>query len=268
MTVFSLLPVGKLGKDRRGASQGLSFLGHLRHGSHRVGYGGGHGSGHRQRGRHWRVNCRVGSHWWWWRRRWRRTALDAQVPARRVPLIVIQLPPPLDRIGASLPIRRDAEASSTGGMVTISTDMVTVLVRQLGDRHLHKLRLVRVPCGDLAGHVDKHAAVALVGHGMVLGGPADTDLFTSTDAGHGAEPSTVGLGDGVLASFVGAGLAAVDTVGAGGEIARVLLVVAVGGRRVQVAEADARVDGELARPAVALAVAVGPACGKKRERCV
>lgn len=154
---------------------------------------------------------------------------DRQIPARSIPLIVVQLPAPLDHISARNPVIGDLETSTTGGVIGIPRDMVTVLILQLCNRHLHQLGLVRVADGRGRWHVDEHPTILLILDGVVLGWPTDTDLVSSLYRGHSTEAASVSARNGVLAGFVGAGFVTMELVGAGEEILGVLLVVSVGG---------------------------------------
>lgn len=183
---------------------------------------------------------------------------DLQIPARSIPLIVVQLPPPLDQISPRSSVFGDPETSTTGGMIGIPRNMITVLVPQSCNRHLHQLGLVRVANGRGRRHVDEHSTIPLILDGMVLGRPPDTDLVSGLYGGHGTESASVSARDGVLAGFVGTRFVTVELVRARDEVVRVLLVVSVGGCGVEAAEADARVDGVLARPSVTFAVLVRP----------
>ena len=114
-------------------------------------------------------------------------------------------------------------------MVGIPRDMVTVLILQRRNRHLHQLGLIRVAGGRGRRHVDEHPTILLILDGVVLGRPTNTHLVSGLYGGHGTEAASVSARDGVLAGFVGTGFVTVELVGAGDEILGVLLVVSVGG---------------------------------------
>jgi hypothetical protein len=186
-------------------------------------------------------------------------ASDLKIPARGIVLILVQHPAPLDDISTSSKIARDIEAASTGGVVSITRDLVAVLVVQLCNIGTGKARLVGVLGEDLLGHVDHDGVFGLVWLGVVLGRPADTHLLTRSGLGHVAEAAAIGLGDGGLTGLDCAGLDTVDVVRAGNKIVFVLLVVSAGGVAVEATELDTRVDGVLAGIAHALAIASAPA---------
>lgn len=186
-------------------------------------------------------------------------AIDLEIPARGVVLVAVQHPAPLDDIGTRSKIGGDIEAASAGGVVSITIDLVAVFVVQLCNVGSGEARLVGVLGEDGLGHVDPDGVVGLVLLGVVLGRPADAHLLAGGGGGHGAEAASVGLGDGVLAGLVCAGLDTVVVVGARDKVLGVLEVVSAGGVAIEATELDTRVHGVLAGPAVALAIASAPA---------
>lgn len=187
------------------------------------------------------------------------SALDLEIPARGVVLVGVQHPAPLDDIGTRSKICGDLEAASTRGVVSITIDLVAVLVVQLCNVGGGEARLVGVLGEDGLGHVDPNGVVGLFLLGVVLGRPADAHPLTGGGGGHGAEAASIGLGDGVLAGLVCTGLDTVVVVGAGEKVTGVLVVVSAGGVAIEAAELDTRVDGVLAGPTEALAIASAPA---------
>jgi len=187
------------------------------------------------------------------------STLDLEIPARGVILVVVQLPAPLNDIATRSKIRGDIEAATTRSVVSITVDLIAVLIVQLGNVGAGESRLVGVLGEDRLRHVDPDGIVGLVRLGVVLGRPADAHLLTSRGRSHGAEAASVGLGDGALAGLVCTGLDTVVVVGAGDKVLGVLLVVSAGGVAVETTELDTRVDGVLTGPAEALAIASAPA---------
>lgn len=143
-------------------------------------------------------------------------------------------------------------------MVSITRDLVAVLVVQLCNIGTGKARLVGVLSEDLLGHIDHDGVAGLVFLGVVLGRPADAHLLTSSGLGHGAEAAAIGLGDGALTGLDCAGLDTVDVVRAGDKIVFVLLVVSAGGVAIEATELNTGVDGVLAGIAHALTIASAP----------
>lgn len=176
---------------------------------------------------------------------------------------MVQHPAPLDHIGTSRKVGRNIEAASTRGVVSITIDLVAVLVVQLCNVGAGKARLVRVLGEDLLGHVDPNRVVGLVWLGVVLGRPADAHLLTSSSLGHGTEAAAVGLGDGVLAGLNCAGLNTMDVVRAGDKVVLVLLIMSAGRVAVEATELDTRVDGVLAGITFANTIASAPAYLRK-----
>jgi len=127
-----------------------------------------------------------GNDWCW--------GTDLQIPAGGIPFLVVQLPSPLNQVGARSTALWDLEATSAGSMLRTLLAERTVLVRQFSNRHLHQLGLVGVLVGGGWGHVDENTTIAFAGHRMVLGWPTNTESITRQDLpGHVSEAASISL---------------------------------------------------------------------------
>lgn len=123
-------------------------------------------------------------------------------------------------------------------MISITIDLVAVLIVQLCNVGGGEASLVGVLGENGLGHIDPDGVVGLGRLGVVLSRPADAHLLASGGGGHDTEATSVSLGDGALAGLICAGLDTVEVVGAGDKVVGVLVVMSAGGVAVEAAKLD------------------------------
>jgi hypothetical protein len=187
-------------------------------------------------------------------------AVDSEIPARGVELIIVQPPSPLNNIGTGLNIRRNSPAATAWSEVAINVT-IAVLVLQLGDVGLiliEEVLLGRVSLGWLLLHVDEDRLETTF-TSVVLGRPADAHLLTRNGFCLSAPFALICRVLGRWECLIRAITDTAFTIGA----SRItlfewtLVVVAVRRRVIQLTELELGVDRESAGPTVASSCTCG-----------